>query len=255
MGRTTGATRRELIRAAGERGALEATEALLAAVDSPDTDIRVEALHALREIAPASAVSPMVRLLGDPGHATERRETEGVLAAVLRRHPEVPLERVVAAFEGATTPPTRASLVSAAGRSERDDALPFLRRALASEEGAVQRAAILALTGWPTPDPAPDLLIVARSEAEGPLPVLALRGYIRLVSSPSSLTPEEVTARLAVALDMAGPEERKAVLAALQKHACPESLELARTLVEDPEVAAEARLAVESLEEALSYRR
>ena len=46
-----------------------------------------------------------------------------------------------------------------------------------------------------------------------------------------------------------------AVLAALQKHACPESLALARTLLDDPEVAAEARLAVESIENSLSYRR
>jgi hypothetical protein len=163
---------------------------------------------------------------------------------------------VVAAFDAATIPDTRVSLVSAAGRSGRDAALPLLRRALADEETAVQRAAILALTEWPTPEPATDLLAVARSETEGFLPVLALRGYIRLVSAPSALAPEEVAERLAGALDAARrAEERKAVLAALQKHACPESLDLARTLLDDPEVAAEARLAVESLEGSLSYRR
>jgi HEAT repeat protein len=256
MRAATGRTKLELIRAAGERDAAEATEALLAAVDSSDHDIRVGALHALREIAPAAAAAPTVGLLRDPGGAAERREAEGALAAILRRHPEVSLEPVAAGFDAATTADTRVSLVSAAGRSERDDALPFLRHGLASQETTVQRAAILALTGWPTPEPAPDLLAVAQGEAEEPLPTLALRGYIRLVSAPSDLAPEEVTARLATALDTAGrAEERKVILAALQKHACLESLELARTLLDDPEVAAEARLAVESLEDSLSYRR
>jgi HEAT repeat protein len=256
MENAAGATKLELIRAAGERDAVEATDALLAAVTSSDADVRVEALAALREIAPATAVAPLAGLLGDARDAHEEQAAEGALAAVLRRHPGVSLDPVVAAFDSAATANVRASLVSAAGRSGRDEALPLLRRALASPDATLQRAAILALTGWPTAAPAPDLLALARSEAEEPLPVLALRGYIRLVSAPSSLTPEEVTERLATALEAAQrAEERKAVLAALQRHACPESLELARTLLEDPDVAAEARLAVESLENALSYRR
>jgi HEAT repeat protein len=255
MARAPGGTKLELVRAAGPRDSVGATDALLAAATGSDAAVRVEALAALREIAPPDAVPALTALLREPMIGTERQEAEGALAAVLRRHPGVPLETAVEVFDTATTTDARVSLVSAVGRSERDDALPFLRRALASQETAVQRAALLALTGWPTPQPAPDLMAVARGEAEDPLPVLALRGYIRLVSTPSALTPQEVTVRLATALDIAGSEERKAVLAALQKHACPESLALARTLLEDPDVAAEARLAVESLEDALSYRR
>jgi HEAT repeat protein len=255
MERAVGGTKWELIRAAGERDAVDAADALLAAVTSPDADTRVEALRALREIAPAAAVPPMASLLRDPGGVAERREAEGALAAVLRRHPGVSLEPVVAAFDAATTADTWVSLVSAAGRSERAEALPLLRRALSSEETALQRAAVLALTGWPTPEPAPDLLAVARAEIEGSLPILALQGYIRLVSAPSALSPEEVTAQLATALDASRrADERKAVLAALQKHACPESLALARTLLDDPEVSAEARLAVEQIEKSLSCR-
>jgi HEAT repeat protein len=252
----TGGTKRELIRAAGRRDAVGATDALLAAAASSDADVRSEALDALREMAPAAAAAPLAGLLRDSTDSAERREAEGALAAILRRHPGVSLDPVVAAFGAATTPDTRVGLLSAVGRSGRDDALPLLRRALASQDTTLQRAAVLALTGWPTAEPAPDLLAIARSEAEEPLPVLALRGYIRLVSAPSALAPEEVAARLTTALDAAEQsEERTAVLAALQAHACPESLALARTLLEDPEVAAEARLAVESLENALSYRR
>ncbi len=65
-----------------------------------------------------------------------------------------------------------------------------------------------------------------------------------------------MAAGIAAALDAAWrAEERVTALSVLQQYPCAEALTLARTLVEDPEVAAEARVAVESLEESLSYRR
>ena len=65
-----------------------------------------------------------------------------------------------------------------------------------------------------------------------------------------------MAAQLATALDAAErTEERNAVLAALQKHPCAESLAVVRTLLEDPEVADEAQLALEEIEESLSYRK
>jgi hypothetical protein len=49
------------------------------------------------------------------------------------------------------------------------------------------------------------------------------------------------------------PDEKRAVLAVAQRLVCPESLELARLAIEDPMVTAEARLAVTTLERALSF--
>ena len=254
--RADGTMKVELIRAAGQRDARSAAGALLAAASSAEPDVRLEALRALREIAPTDTASTLVRLLADARRDSERRETERAVAAVLRRNPGDRLAPVVEAYESATTAETRAAIVSAVGQSGRDDALPFLRQALSSEDAALARAAVLALTEWSTQAPAPDLLRVARGDAKGPVPVLALRGYIRLVSTPSALAASEVAAQLAAALGAAWQaEERKAVLAALQKHPCPESLATAKTLLDDREVAAEARLAVQNLERALSYRR
>jgi hypothetical protein len=210
----------------------------------------------LREIAPPDAASTLVGLLADTRRDSEKRETERALAAVLRRNPGAPLAPAVGAYGSATTTEARVAIVSAVGQSGRDDALPLLRQALTSEDAALTRATVLALTEWPTQEPAPDLLRVAQGHAKGPVQVLALRGYIRLVSTPSALAPSEVALQLAAALGAAWQaEERKAVLAALQKHPCPESLATAKTLLEDSEVAAEASLAVQNLERALSYRR
>jgi HEAT repeat protein len=254
--RADAGTKVELIRGAGQRDARSAAGALLAAASSAEPEVRVEALRALREIAPADTAPKLVRLLADARRDSERRETERALAAALRRNTGDPLAPVTEAYAAATTTETRAAIVSAVGQSGRDDALPFLRQALSSEDAALARAAVLALTEWPTQAPAPDLLRAARGAEKGPVPVLALRGYIRLVSTPSALAASEVAAQLAAALGAAWQaEERKAVLAALQKHPCPESLATARTLLEDSEVAAEAKLAVQDLERALYYRR
>ena len=85
-------------------------------------------------------------------------------------------------------------------------------------------------------------------------PVLALRGYIKLAQLPSGRTPAATAALLGTAMAVATrAEEKKSALSVLQRVVCPESLEVARRSVGRSAVAAEARLAVETLERALSF--
>jgi hypothetical protein len=49
------------------------------------------------------------------------------------------------------------------------------------------------------------------------------------------------------------PEEKRSVLAIAQKAPCPESLAVARAAVDDPQVRAEAELAVTAIERAISF--
>lgn len=256
LGSAEGKVKVELIRAANERGVAGAVPSLLRDARSADRDIRRESIRALRDIAPASALSELVSLLADAPAAADRREIERTLASALRRNPQAPLTAVQKELETAQGAEARASLISVLGQSAREDALPSLRAALSNPEAAVRRAAILALTEWPGMAPANDLLQSARSDPEPPLKVLALRGYIRLVSVPSERQPAEVASQLAEALKASPqPEEKKAVLAALTRFVCPESLELAKTLLSDPVVSQEAKSAVERLERAIPFRR
>ena len=83
---------------------------------------------------------------------------------------------------------------------------------------------------------------------------MALRGYIQVVQIPSNRVPAETAGLLEVAMGLATrPEEKRAVLGAVQKVVCPESLRLARSALNDPEVAAEARVAATTLERELAY--
>ncbi len=246
----------ELIRAAGERGAQSATPEILAAARSADRDVRREAYRALREIAPARSIPDLVALLAAAPAAADRREMERALAAALRRNPEAPLAPVGKAYAAAQSTDEKASLLSVIGQSARQEALPHLRTALVLPEPALQRAAILALTEWPTAEPAPDLLNVARACNEAALKILAIRGYIKLLSNPSERAPADVARELAEVLKVGPqPDEKKALLAALTRCVCPESLEIAKTLLSDASVSQEAKSAVERLERAISFRR
>jgi hypothetical protein len=117
----------------------------------------------------------------------------------------------------------------------------------------LQRAALNALSGWPTPEPMDDLIALARSGAPAQR-ILSLRGYIQLVQLPSNRTPAQTARLLATAFGAATrPDEKRAVLAVAQRLMCVESLELARIAAKDPTVSAEGQLAVTTLERGLSF--
>jgi hypothetical protein len=143
------------------------------------------------------------------------------------------------------------NVLSAVGNST---ALEVVRQALQDPAADVQRGALNALANWPTPDPLDDLLALARSTGDATRPVLALRGYLKLAQIPSSRTPAATAVLLGTAMTVATRgEEKKSTLAALQRVVCPESLDVARQSLSDPLVAAEAKVAVETLERALAF--
>jgi hypothetical protein len=132
-------------------------------------------------------------------------------------------------------------------------ALPLVRRALEDGDGELQRAALNALSNWPTPEPLDDLGALTKSGDEARR-VLALRGYIKLTQLPSSRTPAETARLLKNAFSAATQAaEKRTVLSIAQTLVCPESLELARAALNDSQVQAEAKLATATLERALSF--
>jgi len=249
-------TKVELIRAVGARGIASASDVLLGAAADSNRAVRLESVRALRETAGSRQVPALVALLAKASGDSERRELERTVAAAISRSPGSPIAEVVKAYQSAGDAGVRASLLnvmSAAGNSE---ALPVVRQALQDSDADIRRAALNALSAWPTPAPLDDLLALARSAGDANRRILALRGYIKLAQIPSNRSPAETAGLLKTAMALATrPEEKRTVLAAVQKVVCPESLEVARSALEDPAVAAEAQLAATTLERELSYIR
>jgi HEAT repeat protein len=209
----------EFIRAAGDRGTAAGIPVLLKVVRDPDTEVRREALRALRETVSAT---------GQIGE-------------------------VVTAYEQASDKEVRTALLGVLGPSGDAGALRLLRGALRDPDAAVKRSAILALTEWPDGAPIPDLLELARSASNQAHQVLAVRGVLRLASIPAAQRPAgESVKLLAEIMKLAHQaEERRAVLALLPRFPALEGLELARAWAGDAEVGAEARAAIKQLEGAL----
>jgi len=244
----------ELIRAMGGRGITSGSEVLLSAAAGTDQTVRVESIRALRETAGTAQMPALVALLVKATAEGERRECERTLAAVIRRSPETPVAGVIEAYRAANAPAVQVSLLNVLSAVGNSTALEVVRQALQDPAADVQRGALNALANWPTPDPLDDLLALARSTGDATRPVLALRGYIKLAQIPSSRTPAATAVLLGTAMTVATRgEEKKSTLAALQRVVCPESLDVARQSLSDPLVAAEAKVAVETLERALAF--
>jgi type 1 glutamine amidotransferase/HEAT repeat protein len=245
----------ELIRAAGERASRPAAEAILASVRDTDPAVRREALRALRGIAQPQQSGAILDMLVNATDEDDRMELQRALAASLGRADKLNVQPVVAAFDNAKDAETKASLVSVIALTGDKSALPILRKALEQSDAVVQRAAISGLAEWSSPDPMDDLLKVARTSTDPAIKSLAIRGYVRLVQRPVGRSAAENAKLLGAAMSVASrPDEKKAVLAAVQRVVTPESLQIAQSAESDPAVAAEAKLAVSTLERGLAAR-
>ena len=245
-----GKMKRELIRAAGDRGATAAAPVLLATARESDNDIRRESLRALHDVGSENQITGLVNLVVNPVQPGDRTEAVRSLGAVLRRSDPARIKDVLAAYTPATDMETRTALMRVMGQSGDAEALPVLRAALKDQNADVKRAAILALGEWPNTTPLPDLFEIARTAPDPAHKTLAFRGAMQLIALPNATRPPGDTVKLlAEAMSLAGQaDEKRAVLAMLPKYSVKESLDLASTLVNDSEVGAEAKAAVARLQ-------
>src|SRR5439155_4849148 len=199
-----------------------------AGASDANRSVRSESIRALRETAGPREVAALLALLAKASVESDRREFERAVAGAIRRSSEAPITGVTAAYTSSTDPGVRISLLNVLSTVGNSAALPVLRQALQDPSTEIRRAALNALSGWPTAEPMEDLLTLARSADDPVRQILALRGYIKLVQIPSNRSPAETARLLKTALEAATrADEKRAVLAAAQRLVCPESLELA----------------------------
>ena len=245
----------ELIRAAAERNITQAADTLLAAAKEDDAAVRREAIRALRDVAGPERVPALIGLLLNVRGNADLTEAQRALFSALKRSSQSHGPELVTAYRSANDPEKKSALLSVMGQAGINDTLPLFRDVLKQADDEARRAAILALSQWPTAEPAGDLLTVAGQPGSSALQILALRGYIKLVSQPGDRAPSETAKMLERALRIARqPEEKRAILAALQKAPSEESLRLAREELSDASVAQEAKIAVAALEQALNRK-
>jgi len=242
-----GAVKIELVQAIGKRQLKTAVPTLLAAAKNDNARVRVAAIRSLGLVAGETDMDALVDLLINTRGNAERREAERTVATVAARIEDESARgaSLLAALPGVTDMKAKSSLLLVLGRIGVADALPMLKQGLASDDPELKRAAILSLSEWPTPQPAKDLLAIAKSAAEPSHRVLALRGYIRLAGLESDRPKAETVAMYKTALDMAeNIGEKRMALSGLARVENLDALLLAGQYLDDPELYGEAEIAV-----------
>jgi len=243
----------ELIGAVGERNIGDAIKALLTTAIDEDRKVRLESFQVLKVIAKPEDLPALVNLLLEVKNDSDRSEAEKMVAAVAHKIEEQGRQAaaVLAVLPNVKETAGRASLLRALGRIGDNSSLATLQAALTHREPEVQDAAIRALSDWPTPEPVPDLVKVAQTSENKVHKVLALRGFVRLLSLDSARPAEETIELYKKAMDLAGDAaEKKRVLASLAAAKSPAALSMAAQYLDDLTLYLEAESAVVQIAQA-----
>jgi len=244
----------ELIRTAAKRNATTAADAVLAATQDRNPQVRLEAYKALRQIGGPDYLPALVDLLPYTASQAERRELERTIVALAKNiNDEKEQVRVVLAkLDSAKDTSLRVSLLGILGRIGSDAGLDALVAGLEDSNKQIVDTCVRALSGWSNAKPAEALLQVARKAMDRTTKVLALRGYIKLAGT-EAVPREEKLGMYRQAMSLAQrDQERMLVLAGLAKVPMPEALELVLPCLDKKSLQAEAQTA--ALEIALATR-
>jgi len=248
------AVKAELVRAAGERRVAAAKPALMEAVRSAAPAVRSRAATALRALCVQGDIPALVDLLAGLDDEQARETLEDTIAAVARTNPRETARagEVRSRLAAEKDPQNRADLLRVLGKIGDDSALGTVRAALRDPDPAIVDAAVRALADWTTVTARDDVFAIARTSGVLNHRVLAARAYIRMIGLEPNRAPEGATADLVKVLALSPrPEEMKLVLGQLGRFPCAESLKAAESLLSDPAVAAEAKLAADRIRRSL----
>ena len=245
--------RAEAGRALGVRRVSAAVSSLLKAVEESEPALRNDLYKALAGVVRAEDLPALADLV-----ARTADTSDAAAAAVLAAAVQVPdaagrADAVVAACARASGA-GRQALWRILGRLGGPRALEVLRAALRDPDEEARKEAVRALSLWPDVGAAEDLLALARGGSGQALPVLALRGYIRLAGLAKD-RPAEAVRMFRTALETARrADEKRLALGGLGEVPDPEALKLAVPFLEDPELKNEAAAAVVAIGKEISKR-
>ena len=248
------AIKAELVRAASERRIAAAKPALMDMLKSAGPALKPRAATALRTIAGTPDLPDLLAVLAGLDDEAARDAMKDTIAAVARTNPRE-LARsgpVKTRLAGETDPVKKADLLRVLGKIGDDSALALVRAALSDPDPGVVDAAVRALSEWPTVTARNDVFEIARTSVALSHRVLAVRAFVRMIGQEPYRNPEGAAADLLQVLAISPrPEEKRLVLGALVRFPCVTGLKTAESLLSDPTVAAEAKLAADRIRAAL----
>jgi len=229
-----------LIGLVGQRQ-INATPALLKAVDHPDAAVRGAALTALGATVGQDGLSVLVSQVVEPKHPDDVKAAQQALREACLRMPDREACAAELAAAMARSPvPTKCTLLEILGGMGGAKALQTVGAAAKSGEPQLQDAGSRLLGAWMSVDAAPVLLDLATANPGNKYQVRALRGYIRIARQLPMPEPERAEMCRNAFEAASQTAERKLVLEILQRYPNTETLKLAVKAIQDPELKGDA---------------
>jgi HEAT repeat protein len=232
----------EVVQALAMRHVTAATPALLKAAEDTDAGVRNESFKSLGAVATTDSLAAVSALLAKTQDDGSRGEAAKALVNIARRDADTEkrAEPILAA-ETTATGPAKFSLMGVLGLIGGQKSLEAVRAAVKDNDEKTKDAAIRALADWPDAAAAADLLDVAKTAADEPHQVLAIRGSIRVVRLPSGRPGPENAKMLIAGLETAKrPEEKKQALGGLAEVRELAALQAVVPCLDDPALKEEA---------------
>ena len=243
------ATQQMAIDVAAQRRIAEASATLFQLAASDDDTTRKEAINALAATIRMEHLADFISVVMKEQRSLGDVAMRSALTAACVRMPQEGCAKKLT-VELATAPPTAKKLlleqlVSVGGAT----ALETVVSAARSNDPTMQDEATRLLGEWLTADAAPALLDLATTLTERKYQIRALRGCIR-IARQLNMTPEERIDICRKTLAIASrPEDKALILDVLKRHPSREGLQLAESLLEDPELRATAQPAIRLIKE------
>jgi HEAT repeat protein len=238
--------RPELIQILIDRNVVGSVPDLLKEAENTDENVSKTAFNALGKLAGEKDLPSLVRLLVNLQSNSARKEAERAAVMVSRKIGDKGKQAdiVLEALQNENRITTKCSLLRVLGGIANEKAFEALQAALKERSTQVQDEAVRAVANW-TDDKAIDVLRdIFQNTTNETYRVLALRGYVRLMSIDTGRPSQETLKMYGVAMNHAyRPEERKLVLAGLANVRELEALKMVQQCLDDEATKAEAALA------------
>ncbi len=226
-----------LIEVVGQRR-IDATPALLKALNQGDRAVRLAALSALGETVKLDNLSVLISQVVEPQHPEDTTTARQALKAASVRMPdrEACATQLAAALERTSSVSTKSALLEVLGAMGGTRALETLGTAAKNDDPELQDVSSRLLGEWMTADAAPVLLDLAKTAPGEKYQVRALRGYIRIARQ--FVLPDQERAEMCrQAMEAASQTaEKKLVLDVLKRYPNPATFQLAINAADDPKL-------------------
>ncbi len=233
----------EYLVAIGERQMTSGIPILFKSLEDKDSKVRMASLRSLRAVATPAYMNEALENLAKPKSEQERKELERVVTAIALKVPEGESKAALIneKYKATKDAKTKVSLLEVLGKIGDPASLPIIRTSLNDKNPEIKTAAIRSLSNWPDSKPLNDLLGAAKTSSDEKSKILALRGYVRLISFEKDKSSKEILAMYQVAMELAtNTDEKRAVLSGLSTIISIDAFEFVEAYIDDKTLQQEA---------------